>query len=212
MDQSVGGAALPVLGQPPGERADAARNRHALLAAAGAIMAECGVKAVTMDRVAERACVGVGTVYRRFGDRAGLGYALLDDAERQFQAAFLSGPPPLGPGAPPAERIRAFLHAYLDRLQTQADLHTIAECHTPTARYSAPYQVHHTHLRSLLTQARSPDQRIEADDGFDADYLADALLAALGAGLFTHQSRDLRYDTARIRNGLDQLLNGLLRA
>src|SRR5262249_31867258 len=111
-------ATLPLLGQRPTERADAARNRHAVLAAARTMMTTCGADELCMDGVAEQAGVGVGPVYRGFGDRAGLVYALLDDDEREFQAAFLFGPPPLGPGAPPLARIRAFLHAYVDLLET----------------------------------------------------------------------------------------------
>src|SRR5262245_50164344 len=99
------GRPLPLAGQPPGERADAARNRRALLRAAKTIMVDEGADALCMDRVAAAAGVGVGTVYRRFGDRAGLAYALLDDEEQQFQAEFLFGPPPLGPGAAPLARI-----------------------------------------------------------------------------------------------------------
>ena len=35
--------------------------------------------------------------------------ALIDDDMRRFQDAFLRGSPPLGPGAPPADRLRAFV-------------------------------------------------------------------------------------------------------
>lgn len=63
---------------------------------------------LTMDAVAQRAGVGKGTVFRRFGSRAGLMTALLSDAEAEFQARFMFGPPPLGPGAPPLERLIAF--------------------------------------------------------------------------------------------------------
>ena len=49
-------------------RADAARNRERILAAARAVFAERGVEA-TLDDVAHRAGVGVGTVYRRFADK-----------------------------------------------------------------------------------------------------------------------------------------------
>jgi len=49
---------------------------------------------MTMDAVASAAGVGKGTVFRRFGDRAGLTVALLDDYMLEFQDAFLSGPPP----------------------------------------------------------------------------------------------------------------------
>ena len=100
---------LPLI-QPEGpkERADAARNRQRILDAAGALVAEQGIEAVSMDDVARAACVGTGTLYRRFGDRAGLAFALLDEQTRDFQNALLSGPPPLGPGAPARERLKAF--------------------------------------------------------------------------------------------------------
>ncbi len=92
---------LPLI-QPeaPKERADAARNRQRILEAAGALVAEQGIEAISMDDVARAACVGTGTLYRRFGDRAGLAFALLDEQTRDFQNALISGPPPLGPGAP----------------------------------------------------------------------------------------------------------------
>ncbi len=192
---------LPVLGQPAAERADAARNRHALLSIARTIVTKGGVDALSMDGLAVQAGVGVGTVYRRFKDRAGLAYALLDHEERRFQEAFLFGPPPLGPGAPPVVRIRAFLHAYIDRLETQAELHLFAESHSPKARYnSGVYRTHRTHLAALLTLAQ-PNTA--------ASYLADALLAVLGAGLFLHQRRELQLSTDQMKAGLDRLLRCL---
>src|SRR5690348_17247011 len=110
---------LPVAGQPPLERSDAARNRRKILDAAARLLAEQGPDAVTMNAVAHAAGMGVGTVYRRFGDVGQLLFALLDEGERRFQQAFLTGPPPLGPGAPPADRLRAFLHAVADRIGEQ---------------------------------------------------------------------------------------------
>ncbi|MEV6106448.1 helix-turn-helix domain-containing protein [Streptomyces sp. NPDC051940] len=103
MDRSL----VPV-GRPRAERADAARNRKQLLAAARAMMAELGADKVTMDGLAERAGLGKGTVYRRFGTRAGIFHALLDDDEYAFQQRVLTGPPPLGPGAAPVERLIAY--------------------------------------------------------------------------------------------------------
>jgi len=71
-------------------------------------MAEVGAARVTMDGLAARAGLGKGTVFRRFGSRAGIFQALLDDAERTFQEQVLSGPPPLGPGAAPLDRLIAY--------------------------------------------------------------------------------------------------------
>lgn len=192
---------LPVAGQPPTERADAARNRRTLLAAARTIVATSGVDGLTLDRLAALAGVGVGTVYRRFGDRAGVAYALLDEEERRFQEGFLHGPPPLGPGAPPAARIRAFLHAYLDRLDVQADVHALAEAQSPTARYhNGAYRTHRTHLTGLLAQV-CPQVA--------SAYLADVLLGTLAAGLYLHQRRHLRMSCGQIKAGVDQLLEQL---
>jgi AcrR family transcriptional regulator len=58
-------------------RKDAERNRRRILEAAGELFAECGLH-VTLDAVAERAGVGVGTVYRRFTDKEALIDALFE--------------------------------------------------------------------------------------------------------------------------------------
>jgi AcrR family transcriptional regulator len=58
-------------------RRDAERNRQRILAAAGEVFAECGL-AASLDAVAERAGVGVGTVYRRFPDKEALIDALFE--------------------------------------------------------------------------------------------------------------------------------------
>ncbi len=83
-------------------RADAARNRARLLEAAARLVEQHGAAGVTMEAVAVAAQVGKGTVFRRFGDRTGLLTALLDHSEKKLQAAFLAGPPPLGPGRRPS--------------------------------------------------------------------------------------------------------------
>ena len=71
--------------RPPGRgepgrplRRDAARNRERILAAAAELFTERGFQ-VTLDEVARRAGVGVGTVYRRFPDKEALADALFQD-------------------------------------------------------------------------------------------------------------------------------------
>ena len=59
-------------------RKDAERNRLAILAAARELFADRGLD-VSMDEIARRASVGVGTVYRRFPDKAILIDALFED-------------------------------------------------------------------------------------------------------------------------------------
>ncbi|GIG67501.1 TetR family transcriptional regulator [Phytomonospora endophytica] len=153
---------------PPKERADAARNRAAILAAAARLFAEHGVESVSMDAIAAAAGVGKGTLFRRFGDKAGLAVALLDHREGELQEAILSGPPPLGPDAAAAERATAFTEAYLDYLFAHLDLVRMSETAAPGARYRiGAYRFWHRHLTLLF--------------GGDGEFRAHALLAALGA-------------------------------
>ena len=141
---------LPVLGAPI-ERSDAARNRQLILAAAEALFERDGVSCTSMDAIASEAGVGKGTLFRRFGDRASLVFALLDSVEREFQDSFISGPPPLGPGAPPAERLIAFGDGILEHIATNGDLLLGAQsAGAPIARFDAgPYGAYRVHLTML---------------------------------------------------------------
>ena len=193
---------LEILGQPIAERADAAANRRKILAAAAELVAARGVAGLSMDDVAAAAGVGVGTVYRRFKDRAGLAHALLDQREHEFQERFMAGSPPLGPDAPPVDRIRAFLHALIDRTDDQIDLLLYAETSAPAARFEGSYGVYHRHLSMLISQERSD---------VDAEYTAHLLLAPMSADLFAWQRTDQRISVERMRAGIDILLDGLAR-
>jgi hypothetical protein len=70
------------LAHPPHERGDAARNRALLVDAARRLIAARGPDTVTMDEIAAAAGVGKGTLFRRFGSRAGLMIVLLDEDEQ----------------------------------------------------------------------------------------------------------------------------------
>ncbi|MET0233831.1 MAG: helix-turn-helix domain-containing protein [Kibdelosporangium sp.] len=166
---------LQIGAAPPKERADAARNREKILGAAARLFERHGIASVSMDQIAAEAGVGKGTLFRRFGDKSGLAEALLDDQERALQQASLSGPPPLGPDAPAAARLVAFVEAYARFLEANLDLVRMSETASPGARYRVgAYRFWHRHITILLTEAR-PD--------LDADYLAHAILAPLGADL-----------------------------
>jgi AcrR family transcriptional regulator len=172
-------------GAPRAERADAARNRRHLLAAAREMLAEQGPDTLTMDALAERAGLGKGTVFRRFGTRAGIFAALLDDDEREFQREVLAGPPPLGPGAAPLDRLiaygrarTAFLIAHCCIARAALDGHQSI----PAGSQSPLSQLH---IRVLLGQM---------DLGAaDLDMLSVQLTAALdGPALLYLSASDLR--------------------
>ncbi|TDD22053.1 TetR/AcrR family transcriptional regulator [Kribbella turkmenica] len=193
---------LPVVGQARPERADARRNRLRVLEAAERLFAEHGVRNVSLDAIAAEAGVGKGTVFRRFGDRAGLSVALLDEREQELQAKILTGPPPLGPGAPAVDRVTAFLDAYLDLLDRHVELFVDSENASEGARYRiGSYRLWHRHLALLVEQARSD---------LDADYTAHALLAPLAADLH-HALRGAGFELDRLKTGLRVAAETLLR-
>jgi AcrR family transcriptional regulator len=191
---------LPVVGAPRRERADAARNRRKVLAAARRLFAERGVANVTMEEVARAAGVGKGTVFHRFGDRAGLALALLDDRERELQEAVLHGDPPLGPGAPPRERLTAFLDSLLDFTVEHAELLIAADSGRPGGRYlTGAYASWHRHVVLLLPELRP---------GADAAMLAHALLAPLAADLVRHLTQEEGVEVERIASALREVVGG----
>jgi len=194
---------LPVLdsGQTPRERADAARNRARILAAAAELVAERGIDRVSMDDVARAACVGTGTLYRRFGDRAGLALALLDDHTRSFQDALIAGPPPLGPGAPALERLHAFGDGYLDLLERHADI--LAAAVPSTRGPQAPEQLVATHLAILLR---------EAAPHLDPEYTARAMIAMLHPAHHLYARHALEWPLERLRAGWHAMVDALCAA
>ncbi|KDN19911.1 TetR/AcrR family transcriptional regulator [Amycolatopsis rifamycinica] len=159
------------------ERADAARNRAKILAAAEELFTARGAAEVTMEDIARAAGVGRGTLYRRYPDRSAIAVALLDEHERRLQEQLLRGEPPLGPGAPPAERLAAFYEAMVELLTRHAPLVLGAE--VGHSRFTTgAYGFWRTHIRVLAEAAGAPDP----------DVLSDVLLAPLAPELFLHQT------------------------
>ena len=186
---------LPLVDAPPRERSDAARNRVALLEAAGRLIDQVGVDALTMEAVAAEAGVGKGTVFRRFRSREGLMGALLDHSETEWQTAVMSGPPPLGPGAPPWDRLLAFGRSRLETTLRHADL--IRSAGAMSTRSYAAYSFSAMHVRYLLTELG-----VRGDIGF----LATALLAPLEMVVLVQQIRVDQIPLDRIQAGWDDLV------
>ncbi len=178
------------------ERADAARNRAKILTAAEELFATRGAADVTMEDIARAAGVGRGTLYRRYPDRAAIAVALLDEHERRLQADLLSGPPPLGPGAPPAERLAAFYAAMVELLNRHA--HLVLGAEVGHSRFTTgAYGFWRAHVRSLVVDSEDPDT------------LADTLLAPLAPELFLHQL-DIGSTPDRISRTLQDLAAAVL--
>jgi AcrR family transcriptional regulator len=66
------------------ERSDARANHERLLSVAVAVFAARGTEAEVRE-IAERAGVGIGTIYRHFPDKDDLVLAVMDDAVRAFE-------------------------------------------------------------------------------------------------------------------------------
>lgn len=186
---------LPMAGEPAPERADAARNREAILAAALRLVEARGVDCVTMETVASEAGVGKGTVFRRFETREGLMAAVLNESETAWQASVISGPPPLGPGAPALERLVAFGHSRLRTNVTHAAL-IKAATGSSSARSRAAASFAVMHVRHLLG---------ELGVSGDLLLLSIALLAPLDVVVVEQQQAD-DISLERIEAGWDDLV------
>jgi polyketide synthase 12 len=195
-------------GAPHAERADAARNRRQLLATAREMLAGQGADKLTMDALAQRAGLGKGTVYRRFRTRAGIFQALLDDDERAFQDQVLSGPPPLGPGAEPLDRLIAYGRARTGFLIGHREIARAALDGRERVPAGSQTPMSQAHIRLLLGQLHL--------GATDLDFLATQLTAALDGPLLLYLSSAILTEAApqvseRLGQGWEDLVQRVCR-
>ncbi len=153
-----------------------------------------------MEDVALAAGVGKGTLYRRYPSREAIALALLDKHERELQERLMSGPPPAGPGAPPAQRLTAFYAGMLDLLDRHGHLALAAE--TGKRRFATgAYGFWRVHVAALLT---------EAGLSVDREALTDILLAPLSPELYRYQRSARGLSRDEILHGLTLLADRLL--
>jgi AcrR family transcriptional regulator len=169
------------------ERADARRNRRRVLDAAAALLA-ADPRGTTMEDIARAAGVGKGTLYRRYRDKSALAAALLDEHERRLQERLLHDPPPLGPGAPAAERLAAFYAAYVELLETAGHLSLAIET-TEQRLATGAQQAWRLHVTTLVGDP----------------VLAEQLLAPLAPDLYAFQRSRLGFSPAQITAALAAL-------
>jgi AcrR family transcriptional regulator len=111
-----------------GMRADARRNYEKLLTAAAQAFAEHGADDVSLEEIAKRAGVGIGTLYRHFPNRQ----ALLEAVYRDQVQALRARADELVATKPPAEALATWLRDLVDfgrtkRMLTSAMLTTVKQ-------------------------------------------------------------------------------------
>jgi AcrR family transcriptional regulator len=191
-------SALPLAGVRR-ERADAAANRQRILDAARRLLRERGPDGLTMQAVATEAGVGKGTVFHRFGDRDGLTAALIDEYMRDFQDRFLHGDPPLGPGAPPRERLEAFFVELIEIQVAHLELALAAERVAPEQMTPA-YATLIVHITRLIAQI---------DPDLDASILATYLLSAFSPPILNIMYKHNGVTVPQLQRAAVQLLRGV---
>jgi len=190
---------LPLAGTRT-QRRDATENRRRIILAARRLLAERRSDAVSIDAIAAAANVGKGTIFRHFGDRAGLTEALLDESMRELQEGFLHGPAPLGPGAAAADRLQAFADALLEMLALNAPL-VQAASRAAGDRPAGPLATLVLHVRGLVA---------EIDPELDTETLAHMLLGGLAAAAFEASMREEGADVPALQRAGAALLSGIL--
>jgi AcrR family transcriptional regulator len=170
-------------------RVDAARNRAAVLAAAGRLFdAATDPDRVSMDDIAAAAGVGKGTLFRGFGDRIGLIRAVWQERAEELAAAVDAA------AGDPAERVLTILVATWEFKARNRMLGLALE----NAGRGSPYgNEDYGRMHALLAGLLDRD---------DADFLAHALLAAVRSDLVEHL-RD--QPAATIRSGLAALVDAV---
>jgi AcrR family transcriptional regulator len=165
-------------------RADAARKREQVVAAAGDELADLGVAAregapvhLSLDRVAARARVGIATLYRHFPTRE----ALLDAVYRHELTRLCDAAPELAAGAPADEALLTWMNRYLDFVDSKramgADLRAmIASGAVTQAETRARLAAAVAHFLTAGTAAGTFRSGIPPDDVVAA--MAGAVIAA----------------------------------
>ncbi|MEM8856884.1 MAG: TetR/AcrR family transcriptional regulator [Chloroflexota bacterium] len=193
------------------ERRDAAENRQLILATARKLFAEQGVAAVCMSDIAKEACVGKGTLYRRFSNKGRLCLALLDDELREFQNKVIQNFQEQTTNQIPIyEQLLWFVEQAVNF--TSIHLPLMVEI-SAAGSEGAVQDVNQPHfwfemtLKGHLLQLQN-SQLISPEENLD--YIASAILAPLDARIMKHHLETRGFTTKQITHGIQTLIRGLM--
>jgi AcrR family transcriptional regulator len=95
-------------------RADSARNRQLLIDTAKTAFADVGLN-VSLEEIARRAGVGIGTLYRHFPSRE----AVVEAVYRHEVEQLADAVPQLLKSSPPGEALHKWMHLFVDYIATK---------------------------------------------------------------------------------------------
>ncbi|MBO2458396.1 TetR/AcrR family transcriptional regulator [Actinomadura violacea] len=180
-ERAAGRAARP-------KRADARRNKEALLDAAAAVFVAAGVEAPVRDIAAE-AGVGTATIYRHFPTRADLIIAVY---RHQIEACAAAGPDLLASGPSPHAALGRWIDLFVDFLVTKHGLAAVLRSD------DAGFEALHAYFLDRLVPvcARLLDAAAAAGE-IRSDLAAYELMRGVG-NLCIGADSDPRYDARRL--------------
>ncbi|MDB5470300.1 MAG: TetR family transcriptional regulator [Caulobacter sp.] len=166
-------------------RADSQRNRERLLDAARAAFEATGPE-VTLDEVARRAEVGIGTLYRHFPTRD----ALVEAVYRREVEALAATVEPLLSQHRPADALRRWMHLLVDYVAAKKLI--VAALSGPTDDlYAASGQLITTSLDALVEAARAAGDIRPDVDAADLKRLMSGFFAGAGEPGWADSARRL---------------------
>ncbi|MEV6232663.1 TetR/AcrR family transcriptional regulator [Saccharopolyspora shandongensis] len=180
------------------KRADARRNKEALLDAAAAIFVESGVEAPVRD-IAAKAGVGTATIYRHFPTRSDLIIAVY---RHQVEACAEAGPALLAEGPTPHAALGRWIDLFVDFLVTKHGLAAVLQSD------DAGFEALHAYFVDRLVPVCAQLLDAAAGSGeIRSDVDAYELMRGVG-NLCIGADSDPRYDARRL---VELLIAGLRR-
>lgn len=194
---------LPALEPLRAERRDAAAHRQRILDVARTLFAERGVDAVSMHQIAQTACVGQGTLYRRYAHKGELCLDVMRDSGERFLTEIETYLAESAGDVPPLERLDTVLARVVSFVEEKASflnaIHDAAPGHRRAMQYHTPYYCRlHDAVAALLAEA------VDRNDlpAMDVTLAADALLSALAPDLYLFQRRERGFTPEQILDGV----------